>query len=102
LGILSLHDALSISYGRTEKPFEQGYGWLLYDQHAVLPFRGGPIPVRRRSGREPGFEAEMVHDPNGGWFAVVLLNADNGRRLDAVNAIRAVMNAHPPPASTSR
>ena len=95
-------DLMFAPYWRTAKPFEQGYGWLLYDRSAVLPFRGGPIPVRRRSGREPGFEAEMVHDPNGGWLAVVLLNADNGRRLDAIAAIRAIMNANPPPVSASR
>lgn len=95
-------DLMFAPYWRTEKPFEQGYGWLLYDRGAVLPFRGGRIPVRRRSGREPGFEAEMVHDPNGGWFAAILLNADNGRRLDAIAAIRAIMNANPPPVSASR
>lgn len=95
-------DLMFEPYWRTEKPFEQGYGWLLYDGTAVLPFRGTPIPVRRRSGREPGFEAEMVHDPNGGWFAAALLNADNGRRLDAIAAIRAIMNANPPPVAASR
>ena len=95
-------DRMFTPYWRTDKPFEQGYGWLLYDDRAVLPFRGGPIAVRRRSGREPGFEAEMVHDPNGVWFAAVLLNTDDGRRLDAIDAIRTVMNAHPPPGSAIR
>ena len=95
-------DLMFTPYLRTEKPFEQGYGWLLYDDDTAPPFRGGPIPVRRRSGREPGFESEVVHDPNGRWFAAVLLNTDDGRRLDAIRVIRAVMNAHPPPASASR
>ena len=95
-------DLMFTPYLRTEKPFEQGYGWLLYDDATAPPFRAGPIPVRRRSGREPGFESEVIHDPNGRWFAAVLLNTDDGRRLDVVRVIRAIMNAHPPPASASR
>ena len=90
-------DLMFAPYLRTAKPFDQGYGWLLYDSLTAAPFRGGPVPVRRRSGREPGFEAELVHDPNDGWLAIVLLNTDDGRRLDVIRSIRAVMNAHPPP-----
>jgi hypothetical protein len=51
----------------------------------------------RRSGREPGFEAELVHDPNGDWVAIVLLNSDALLRLRAVEAVRAVLNGQPPP-----
>jgi CubicO group peptidase (beta-lactamase class C family) len=95
-------DLMFRPYWRTEKPFGQGYGWLLYDDASGPPFGSGPIPVRRRSGREAGFEAELVHDPNGNWVAVVLLNHDDGRRLDAMRLIRTVMNAHPPPGVAAR
>jgi CubicO group peptidase (beta-lactamase class C family)/beta-lactamase regulating signal transducer with metallopeptidase domain len=95
-------DLMFRPYLRTEKPFGQGYGWLLYDAASGPPFGGGPLPVRRRSGREAGFEAELVHDPNGNWVAVVLLNHDDGRRLDAMRLIRTVMNAHPPPGVATR
>lgn len=95
-------DLMFRPYLRTEKPFGQGYGWLLYDDDSGPPFGGSPASVRRRSGREAGFEAELVHDPNGNWVAVVLLNHDDGRRLTAMHLIRTVMNAHPPPRLAAR
>jgi CubicO group peptidase (beta-lactamase class C family) len=91
-------DMMRTPHVRTAKQFEQSYGWLLYDQDSSPPFRSnGPLPLWRRSGREPGFEAELVHDPNGDWVAIVLLNSDALLRLRAVEAVRAVLNGQPPP-----
>jgi CubicO group peptidase (beta-lactamase class C family) len=86
---------------RTAKQFDQSYGWLLYGRASSPPFRSdGPLPLWRRSGREPGFEAELVHDPNGEWLAIVLLNSDALLRLRAIEAVRAVMNGQPPPVAS--
>lgn len=82
---------------RTAKSFAQGYGWLLYDESSAEPFRSGPLPLVRRSGREPGFEAELVHDRSGQWIAIVLANSDVLFRLRAIETVRAVVNAQPPP-----
>ncbi|HSA56571.1 MAG TPA: serine hydrolase domain-containing protein, partial [Gemmatimonadaceae bacterium] len=89
-------------YLRTAKPFEQGYGWLLYDSTTARPFRSGPLPLVRRSGRAPGFEAEVVHDRNAGWIAIVLVNSDVLMRHRAIETVRMVMDrtgtdAKPPP-----
>ena len=85
---------------RTAKSFAQGYGWLLYDESSAEPFRGGPLPLVRRSGREPGFEAELVHDRSGDWIAIVLVNSDVLFRLRAIETVRAVVNAQPPPTTS--
>ncbi|HJU64199.1 MAG TPA: serine hydrolase domain-containing protein, partial [Gemmatimonadaceae bacterium] len=81
----------------TSKAFHQGYGWLLYDEGSTEPFRAGPAGLVRRSGRESGYEAELVHDIGGDWVAIVLVNSDALLRLRAIEAIRAVANAQPPP-----
>jgi CubicO group peptidase (beta-lactamase class C family) len=86
---------------RTAKAFGQGYGWLLHDESSAEPFRSGPLSLVRRSGREPGFEAELVHDRSHDWVAIVLVNSDVLFRLRAIETIRAVANAQPPPPATS-
>ena len=80
------------SYVETAKSFGQGYGWLLHDESSAAPIRTqGPLAMWRRSGREPGFEAELVHDRNADWVAVLLINSDTLLRMRAIEEIRAVM-----------
>jgi hypothetical protein len=78
----------------TSKRFGQGFGWLVYDSTSAGPVRSAPTPGRRRSGREAGFESELVHNPGAGWTAVILANTDeNTWRIRALDLVGAVMAA---------
>jgi CubicO group peptidase (beta-lactamase class C family)/beta-lactamase regulating signal transducer with metallopeptidase domain len=84
------------SHLATSKRFGQGFGWLLYDSASATAARSTPIPGRRRSGREAGFESELVHNPSGGWIAVILANTDdNALRSRVLETVGTVMSATP-------
>ncbi len=66
---------------------EQGYGWDLQ------PRPTGRTLLRRVAGT-PGFEGEILHDPVGGWTAVILVNSRLGWRFRVWQAIEAAVDSH--------
>jgi CubicO group peptidase (beta-lactamase class C family)/beta-lactamase regulating signal transducer with metallopeptidase domain len=59
---------------------EQAYGWDLQP-------RPDGRRIWRRVAGTPGFEGELLHDPSGGWTAVILVNSRLGWRFRVWDAI---------------
>lgn len=65
---------------------EQAYGWDLQP-------RADGRRIWRRVAGTPGFEGELLHDPSGGWTAVILVNSRLGWRFRVWDAIERAVTA---------